>query len=343
MNRPSDTMSLMSSTPSGLPPSYSRHQQDELLSTTASLSLAGWRRRQVPVTRTPTHESASQLLQVLGTNDALDLTIDNGLIYPPPPSNALYHLPRLLTWSGNEIFLFRSLPALMSRGGHSVGPARDLALYTMRRTPFTHEVTLHPRREGLKTAVMRGKKRMFCCSTSWEVEVKGQVILKYAKGKWMDKDGNIVATEKEQAAARTSKYALNSCTSREVMTIVGEGLDIATKDLIVAAWCTRIWQSHGKVSLARTLMNGEGTIACMPKPTIEADVNMNSIRKSRFPEWSVIYTASGRSLRFFASSSHDQRSTSWSSKGKRISLPNTTRNNAAREIQAPSLAETFRD
>src|SRR2546430_1667295 len=136
MSHSSDAMSLKSTTPSGLPPSYSQHQQDELLLIPAPLSLAERRRRQISVTRTPTHASVNQLLQVLGTNDALDLTIDNELIYPPPPSNALYHLPRPLTWSGNEVFLFRSLPALMSRQGHRIGPARDLALYTMRRTPF---------------------------------------------------------------------------------------------------------------------------------------------------------------------------------------------------------------
>src|SRR5215469_15420790 len=129
MSRFSDAMSLKSTTPSGLPPSYSQHQQDELLSMPAPSSLAGRRRRQISVIRTPTHPSLNQLLQVLGTNDALHLTIDNELIYPPPPSNALYHLPRLLTWSGNEVFLFRSLPALMSRRGYSTGPARDLALY----------------------------------------------------------------------------------------------------------------------------------------------------------------------------------------------------------------------
>lgn len=255
MSHPSDVISLKSSAPSGLPPSYSQHQQDELLSLRPASSLARRRRRQVPLARTPTHPSVNQLLQVLGTDDALDLTLDNELIYPPPPSNALYHLPRQLTWSGNEIFLFRSLPARMPRRGYSTSPARDLALYTMRRTPFTNEVALLPRREGLKAAVMRGKRRIFGSSMSWVVEVKGEVMLKYAKGNWMDKDGHIVATEKVQVAASTAKNTL---------VIAGEGFDIATKDLIVASWCTRIWQSHGKVSLARTLMNGKGTITCIP-------------------------------------------------------------------------------
>jgi len=57
-----------------------------------------------------------------------------------------YRLPRLLTWSGNEIFLFRSLPALTSGRGNLIAPARDLALYTMRSTPFTHEVTAAEKR-----------------------------------------------------------------------------------------------------------------------------------------------------------------------------------------------------
>lgn len=260
MSRPSDSTSLRSSTLAGRPPSYSQHQNDELLSTPVPSLFAGRRGRRTSITRTQTHPSVNQLLQVLGTNEPLDLTIDNGLIYPPPPSNALYHLPRVLTWSGNEVFLFRSLPALASRRGGSTGQARDLALYTMRRTPFTHEVALLPRREGLKNATMRGKKRLFASDMSWNVEVKGKTVLKYSKGKWKDHTGKIIATEKPQAGHNDNEAARNGHTGREAVTITGVDLDIATKDLIVAAWCTRIWQSHGKVSLARTLMNGEGIL-----------------------------------------------------------------------------------
>jgi len=81
----------------------------------------------------------------------------------------------------------------------------------------------------------------------------------------MDKDGKVVATEKPRAAAGIAENALNGRASREAMTIAGEGLDIATKYLIVAVWCTRIWQSHSKESLAKTLMDGEGTISCIPE------------------------------------------------------------------------------
>lgn len=128
----------------------------------------------------------------------------------------------------------------------------------MRRTPFTHEVNLMPRREGLKPAVMRGKKKFWNSDMSWKVEVKGKTILKYSKGKWRDAAGNVIATEKPQTSEGDATR--DGHTDRDAVTISGGDLDIATKDLIVAAWCTKIWQSHGKVSLARTLMNGEGIL-----------------------------------------------------------------------------------
>lgn len=106
------------------------------------------------------------------------------------------------------------------------------------------------RREGLKAASMRGKKRLWNSEMSWEVAVKGNTMLKYSKGKWRDMQGKIIATENPQN---------NECEAGETVTIAGD-LDIATKDLIVAAWCTKIWQSNNKVSLVRTLMNGEGML-----------------------------------------------------------------------------------
>jgi hypothetical protein len=228
------------SAPSGPPPSYSRHHNDELL-----ISAANFRtRRRLSVPRpSPRRADPSHMLEVLGAPGPLDLTIDNGLIYPPPPSNALYHLPRVLTWSGNEIFLFRSLP---TTGRRHTQPTRDLALYTLRRTPFTHDIALMPRREGLKAATMRGRRSLLS-GMVWEVEVRNEVTLKYSKGRWKNASGTIIAEEKNPGG------------EREGITIIAPGLDINMKDLIVAAWTARVWQGNGRVSLARTLMRGEGS------------------------------------------------------------------------------------
>jgi hypothetical protein len=191
------------------------------------------------------------MLEVLAAPGPLNLTIDNGLIYPPPPSNALYHLPRVLTWSGNEIFLFRSLPIF---GRRHAQPTRDLALYTMRRTPFTHEIALIPRREGLKAATMRGRRSLLS-GMSWEVEFRNEVIIKYSKGKWKDASGTVLAEEQSSGG------------EREGITIVAPGLEVNMKDLIVAAWTARVWQGNGRASLARTLMRGGGE-GNTPRPPV---------------------------------------------------------------------------
>jgi len=82
---------------------------------------------------------------------------------------------------------------------------------------------------------------------SWEVEIRSEVTLRFAKGKWRDNANTVVAEEKVQ-------HEEHDC-----LTIVGPNLEVYMKDLIVAAWATRIWQGNGRVSLARTLIRGEGS------------------------------------------------------------------------------------
>lgn len=251
-----DTASLRSSVPSTDPPSYSRHFQDELLSPPAlrnnNPAVFGVRTR--PLLTTNQHHMA-QMLQTLTSNDPLVLTVDKNLLYPPPPSTALYHLPRVLTWSGNEIFLFRSLPVSATRS------SRDLALYTMRRTPFTHEIVLIPRREGLKAAKMRGKRRGVLGTMTWQVEVKGQVLLSCSKGgRWKDSQGKVVAAERHARATDTREDPAMSSVATEEIIIEGDGVEVWLKDLVVAAWCSRIWQSKSRSSLASRLRKGQGEL-----------------------------------------------------------------------------------
>jgi len=249
----SETSSLRSF-PSTRPPSYGRHLHDELLSPPArhSLTIPGRsaRRRSAQV------DYVSQMLQILTAPEPLTLTIDNNLLYPPQPSNALYHLPRILTWSGNEIFLSRSLPVAARRG--VLGNTRDLALYTMRRTPFTHEVALLPRREGLKSAIMRGRRSLLGNMT-WEVEVRGEKLLRYSKGRWKTQDGKEVATEKIKSPL-SKQEGTDWQPVNEEITINGEDLELWMKDLVVAAWCCRIWQGGGRKSFARTMLRGQGYV-----------------------------------------------------------------------------------
>lgn len=248
-----ETASVKSSVPSTLPPSYSQHIHDELLSPPAlrprrrnSTILA--MRSSRPMSTNQFH--LSQMLQTLTSNEPLVLMVDNHLVYPPPPSNALYHLPRVLSWSGNEIFLSRSLPVSATR--RSPASTRDLALYNIKRTPFTHEIVLTPRREGLKPAVMRGKRGLLGTMT-WELRTRGEILLRYSKGRWIDSAGRVVASEKQTTSPNLNED-MSAHSLREEITIEGNGVDVWMKDLVVAAWCSRIWQSKSRTSFPRKLL-----------------------------------------------------------------------------------------
>jgi hypothetical protein len=245
------------------PPSYGRHLHDELLSPPGLIPYRSGAGRARPRSTASVASSTchiTQMLQILTSTDPLVLTVDNNLLYPPPPSTALYHLPRLLTWSGTEISLARSLP-FSRRGARFLNrQARDLALYTMRRTPFTNEIVLVPRREGLKAAVMRGHRSLLGNMT-WVVEVRGaeKPLLTYNKGRWKvfsaDGSGRIIAKERMQTPISHMTQedgATKTDSTVNVITIEGHEVDLWLKDLVVAAWCCRIWQSH-KMSGTRTL------------------------------------------------------------------------------------------
>jgi hypothetical protein len=234
------------------PPSYGRHLHDELLSPPVRTSLL-LSRTLASRRRSNGIDYISQMLQILTSPTPLCLTLDNNLLYPPPPSNALYHLPRVLTWSGNEIFLARSLPTSARRGARgALASARDLSLYTMRRTPFTLEVALIPRREGLKPAVMRGHRSLLG-NISWEIFVRDDKILRYSKGKWKTPEGRVVAREKSNQTQGSGKEEV-----KPEIVIVGEDVELWMKDLIVACWCSRVWAGGRKRSFARSLMRGQG-------------------------------------------------------------------------------------
>lgn len=239
-----DNISVESSALSGPPPSYTRHQDDELLS---PATVVHDRRRVSghPLASTRT-ASLSRLLEMLTAPGELRMTLESGLVFPPPPSNALYHLPRALTWSGNEIFLFRSLPVTIRNRDSQ--PPRDLALYTMRRTPLTHEIVLRPRREGLKAAVMRGRRSLMG-GWVWEVHVKNEIILCYAKGRWKNAAGDLLAEEPIPTGQNV------------VLTLVGQDLELHMKDLIVVSWLSRLWHETNRLGLAKSLLPNENALA----------------------------------------------------------------------------------
>ncbi|KAF2092945.1 hypothetical protein NA57DRAFT_81879 [Rhizodiscina lignyota] len=215
--------------------------------------------RSVPNLRRPNLISPRIHLQPQLPPGPLSLTIDSGAIYPPPPSKALYHLPRSLTWNGNEIYLNLSIPAVSPPSSSSGRrrPAkespRDLNLYVLRRTPFTNEIALLPKRDVGRAAVMKGKRSLFSSGTTWDVEVHGKVVLHYSKGRWRDVKGKAVAAETRREGKKNKKRSAESTfapSQKPEMTIFRGGVgglsEETTRHLIVAAWCARLWHTRHK-------------------------------------------------------------------------------------------------
>ncbi|KAK3062663.1 hypothetical protein LTS18_003598, partial [Coniosporium uncinatum] len=181
----------------------------------------------------------------------ITLTIDGGLIYPPPPSSAIYSLPRSFGWAGNEIFLQLSKPLIQRCVSDAAN--RDMKLYVIRRTPFTNEIALVPQRMGFVSGVMRGR-RSIRGRTSWDIEIRDRVALRYSRGKWKDDLGNILAWEggNKEHDQRIEVYG-----GREEITITAAGRKLELTDLIVAAWCARLWRENAKPApLMQTLFKG---------------------------------------------------------------------------------------
>jgi len=183
----------------------------------------------------------------------ITLTIDGGLIYPPPPSSAIYSLPRSFGWAGNEIFLQLSKPLVQRCESDAAN--RDMKLYIIRRTPFTNEIALVAQRAGFVGGIMRGRKSIRG-RISWDIEIRNQFAMRYGRGKWKDAVGNILAWEggNKELGQRIERYGC-----REEITITATGRKSELTDLIVAAWCARLWRENAKPApLMQTLFRGRG-------------------------------------------------------------------------------------
>lgn len=68
-------------------------------------------------------------------------------------------------------------------------------------------------------------------------------------------DGVVVATEKQQKMPEIKENESDWKQVHEEITIQGENIELWMKDLIVAAWCAKIWQANNaRVSFARNLI-----------------------------------------------------------------------------------------
>ena len=230
------------------PPAYSQHVNDERYTDFGVgedegqyLSRDHAFQNETMLAPVPTANPVSNIM--LGPlMAALSLTMDGELIYPTlPPSNALYHLPRQLTWRADRVYLHRSVPEKTKKNG-CVVPAKSQELYEIVKPPYSglggsglYELV------GKRASCFgSGKGSMMRTSIfhdTWEVSFQNELAIKYKKGKWRGVDGNVLAT----LEMGTEDDGLAAEKKRRVMEIEA-GVPPKMVNLLVACWTAQVWR-----------------------------------------------------------------------------------------------------
>ena len=168
----------------------------------------------------------------------LSLTMDDNLIYPTdPPSTALYHIPRRLTWTGDRVFLERSVPEKIRKNG-TIIPTESQALYEIVMRPYSSTLDLLAKRAscyGQGKAVMI--KHSIFHESNWEVWFQRDLTVKNRKNKWTDPNGNLLATEEKVEKPKDDM----SYKQRRVM-VIEANIDQKMMNLLVACWTAKVWR-----------------------------------------------------------------------------------------------------
>ena len=220
------------------PPAYHLHEYDEVYTANGAAGVYPSNPTGPASACMPLYSTSSPSNPVLEPlRECLSLTMDDDLIYPTlPPSNALYHIPRRLTWTGDCVYLERSIPERQKKDGTTV-PTTDQELYEIALRPYARSIELSGKRAS---CFGRGKGNMTRPSIfhdTWEVSFQKELAIKYRKSKWTDSEGNILATEaKVEKAGESLSYK-----QRRTM-VVEAGVNPKLLNLLVACWTAKVWR-----------------------------------------------------------------------------------------------------
>ena len=220
------------------PPSYEAHVHDEVFSNKDAREMHESHSSSIGLPLEDVAFEDPLLPQSTPSNEPLSLTLDNDLVYPTlPPSNALYHIPRLLQWSGDRVYLERSVPQGLRKDG-SPKPTKDQQLYEI-CAGFSKMSSIELRAKragchGIGTALM---KRTSQFHQHWEVHCQKELVLRYKNYKWTDAQERVLAVEEPYNRPRKEEeYRV-----QRVM-VIQLGVNQKMMNLLVACWTTRVWR-----------------------------------------------------------------------------------------------------
>ncbi|MCJ1335506.1 hypothetical protein MMC09_000777 [Bachmanniomyces sp. S44760] len=248
------------------PPGYGLHQYDEVFTTHDEMHARNEREpsiryfEDIPVADgrresvLSTGSVSLDLEPVLSRTESifeypLSITMENEMIYPTvPPSSALYHLPRPLTFHGESVYIRRNIHRGIGDNGKLKKPL-GLMLYELKRVPYSNnrEISIKARNESCvsgSTCLKLTSGSML--GTACEVRINNDIIFVCRWGKWKSAAGKVIAVEGEvKDATRIVPVHSNGteekrhCICRVL--VMQEDIGEQLRDLLMASWSGKVW------------------------------------------------------------------------------------------------------
>ncbi|OBT63915.1 hypothetical protein VE03_05976 [Pseudogymnoascus sp. 23342-1-I1] len=237
-----------------------------------------------PIARQPSNfpqQTPAELAAIQATAEAAQqapqsLSLDRDLIYPPPPSQALYSLAFALSPTGVSNTVRRSVPAVVRADGSQRSQVTDKDLYSVRRDPIANSCyTIEGKRRSTfpGTLVLRYHANLIK-GPYWDctVEKTGELLMRGRGEEWIDGLGRTVGREPGGICLRRKKrkamekehekrtQGQNVEWKSPVLELVGEGRKAGgddssedararIRDLLVTCWVAKCWDAERVASI----------------------------------------------------------------------------------------------
>ncbi|KFY49071.1 hypothetical protein V495_00773 [Pseudogymnoascus sp. VKM F-4514 (FW-929)] len=230
----------------------------------------------LPPQQTPAELAALQATAQAAQKAPEFLSLDRDLIFPPPPSQALYSLAFALSPNSVSNTVRRSVPAVIRADGSQRSEVTDKDLYTIRRDPISNSCfTIEGKRRSTfpGTLTLRYHANIIK-GPYWDctVEKTGELLMRGKGEEWIDGLGRTVGREPGGICLRRKKrkamekdyekrlQGQNVDWKPPVLELVGEGRKAGgddpseeakarIRDLLVTCWVAKCWDSEKVASL----------------------------------------------------------------------------------------------
>jgi hypothetical protein len=246
------------------------------------------RQSSLPPQQTPAELAALQATAQAAQRAPEVLLLDRDLIFPPPPSQALYSLAFALSPSGTSNTVRRSVPAVTRADGSQRSEVTDKDLYTIRRDSFFNSCfTIEGKRRSTFPGTLTLKYHAnIIKGPYWDctVEKTGELLMRGKGEEWIDGLGRTVGREPEGVClGRKKRKAMekehekrtrgqNVAWKSPVLELVGEGRKAGgddnsedakarIRDLLVTCWVAKCWDAERVASVPEQIA-AEGKWSC---------------------------------------------------------------------------------